>query len=111
MRIAILDGVATVDGDGVNSEVSTKAEAAIDARCIESGEAPVEPLLDEAEPAYQTANRILNSLTCDVSTMAVTIDENGNASGVIGVLNASSLSEIQQAVGEGITVEIDHADQ
>ena len=109
MRIAVLDGIASVDGDGVNSEVSTRAEAAIDARCITSGEAPA--LLDETEPAYQTANRILSSITCDVSTMAVTIDEDGNASGVIGVLNASSVSKIQQAVGEGIIVEIDHADQ
>ncbi len=111
MRIAVLDGIAIVDGDGVNSEVSMTAEAAIDGRCITSGEAPIEMMLDETEPAYQTANRILNSLTCDVSTMAVTIDENGNPSGVIAVLNDSSVSQIQQAVGEGISVEIDHADQ
>jgi len=111
MRLVILDGVATVDGDGVNSEVSDIAEGAIDARCATPAKSPVDELLDETEPAYQTANRILNSLSCDVSTMAVTIDEGGNATGVIGALDSQSVAQIQQVVGDEIEVEIDHADQ
>jgi hypothetical protein len=111
LRLVILDGVATVDGDGVNSEVSNLAEGAIDARCGTPAESPVDELLDETEPAYRTANRILNSLSCDVSTMAVTIDERGNATGVIGALDSQSAARIQQAVGDEIEVKIDHADQ
>ena len=111
MRLAILDGVATVDGDGVNGDASDRAEAAIDARCVTPAGSPVDALLDETGPAYQTANRILNSISCEVSTMAVTIDENGHATGVIGALDSQSVAQIQQAVGDEIEVEIDHADQ
>ncbi len=67
-------------------------------------------LPNTATPARDTTNRILNSLNCDASTRAATIKDDGTARGVISVQAPKAVDQIQQAAGDGIDVETDHAD-
>ncbi len=110
MRLAILDGVAIVDGSGVDTQFRDAVRSALEARCSTRPADLPSDFVDGTVPAYETANQILSSLNCEVSTMAVTIAHDGSASGVIAVLDPDVVDDMQQAVVEGIEVEVDVAD-
>ncbi len=107
IRLAILDGIAIVDGSGVDAQFQNAARSTLEARC--SGQ-PDGLSPRGTTPAREAASRILSSLGCEVSVMAVTIEDDGTSSGVIAVLDSKAVAELQAAVGEGIEVEVDWSD-
>jgi len=104
--IAILDDSAVVDGNLYENAALENARVALDGRCETDGPGEaVAPM--PATDAGGTANVVLAAIDCHVTTMSVTIESDGQASGVIGVSDPNYVDSIQNAVGPGVQVVLD----